>query len=68
MFFKKEKPPVDDEDRFVEWVLRYSDDLASLRKPYKKNIDKFVELNLKSVKQELLEHKLKIHLSTGLDS
>ncbi len=61
MFFKKEKPPVpplDDEDRFIEWLLRYSDDLASLRKPYKNNIDKFVELNLKSVKQELLEHKL----------
>jgi hypothetical protein len=61
MFFEKKKPPapsVDDEDRFIEWLLRYSEDLAVLRKPYKNNLDKFVEVNLKSVKKELQDHKL----------
>ena len=61
MFFKKGKPPapsVQDEDRFIEWLIRYSDELSDLRRPYKKNIDKFVDLNLKSIKKELQEHDL----------
>lgn len=61
MFFKKGKPPapsVQDEDRFIEWLIRYSDELSDLRKPYRKNIDKFVDLSLKSINQELKEHDL----------
>ena len=55
---RPEPPQVDEEEKFIEWVLTYTDDLESVRKLYKSNLNKFIKINVKSVLQEIREHKL----------
>ena len=61
MWFKNTKPaspsPNNVED-FVKWLLRYGDDLESLRRPYKRRLDGFVDVNWRAIKKEIDEHNL----------
>jgi hypothetical protein len=61
VWFKKTKPaspsPNDVED-FVKWILRYGDDLESLRRLYKRRLDGFVDVNWRVIKKEIDEHNL----------
>jgi hypothetical protein len=61
MWFKKTRPPipkVDDYEKFVEWLLKYADDLEPIRKLYKPDLDRFIEINVKSVLQEIRDRNL----------
>jgi hypothetical protein len=62
MWFKKNPTPAapspERQEEFVKWLLRYSDDLESLRRPYRKNLDGFVEVNWKSINKEINEQNL----------
>lgn len=50
-------PEIDDEDNYIAWFVRYSDELAPVRKLYTKNLDTFVEVCVNGAKKELLEHR-----------
>src|SRR5882672_4971656 len=62
MWFKKNPNPAvpspERQEEFVKWLLRYGDDLESLRRPYREKLDAFVEVNWKSINKEINEQNL----------
>lgn len=70
MFWHSKKrpspPPAEQEEQFIEWLLRYGNDFEIYRKIYKSNIDKYVSLNIAAVMKELREHNDKNRLNDRL--
>ena len=61
MFLKKKRPsppPVEQEEQFVEWLLRYGKEFEVYRKIYKSNIDGYVRINKEAVLKELRDHSI----------
>ncbi|MCI0565019.1 MAG: hypothetical protein MN733_41670 [Nitrososphaera sp.] len=60
MFWKKRKrpaaPPPDQDEAFVEWLLRYGQEFDTFRKIYAANIEKYVDINKRAVLKELQDH------------
>lgn len=59
MFFKREPPeppPITNEEEYVAWFVEHSDDVAPLRKLYKKNIEKFVAASTEGTMKVLNEY------------
>ena len=60
MFWKTRKrppPPAPDQDEaFVDWLLRYGQEFDVYRKIYVANIEKYVDINKRAVLKELRDH------------
>ena len=71
MFWKnrrRPKPPrIDQQQQFVEWLLRYGKEFRVYRQIYKRNIEKYVDINKQSVFEELENHPDRQSLSDRLD-
>ena len=46
-------PPAEQEEQFVEWLLRYGKEFEVFRKIYRKNLEPYLRLNKNSVLEEL---------------
>ena len=70
MFWHRKKrpspPPLEQEQQFVEWLLRHGKDFEVFRKIYKSDIGKYVRINKQSVLQELTKYPNKETLSDRL--
>lgn len=57
MFWSDKKhpspPPAEQEEQFVEWLLRYGKEFEVFRKIYRENLEPYFRLNKKSVLEEL---------------
>ena len=49
-------PSAEDEQQFVEWLLRYGKDFEIYRVIYRSGIEKYVRINLDAVMKELNDH------------
>lgn len=70
MFWRRRKrpnpPPVEQEEEFVEWLLRHGKEFGVYRKIYGRDIGKYVRINKQSVLEELAKCPNKESLSDRL--
>lgn len=59
-------PPVEQEEEFVEWLLRHGKEFGVHRKIYGRDIGKYVRINKKSVLEELQKYPNKVTLRDRL--
>ena len=70
MFWKNQSrpkpPPIDQEQQFVGWLLRYGKEFGVYRRIYKRSIERYVEINMQSVLEELEKYPDRQALSDRL--